>query len=69
MLQAAAPAAGNETQPEQMALKLGNQAVIFFTVIILIVALLLSVRFASAFLPVQLSILLQFVGGVAVKIY
>jgi len=56
ILQAAAPAAGNETYPEQMALKLGNQAVVFFTVIILIVALLLSVRFASAFPPVQLSI-------------
>lgn len=41
-LQAAAPTPGNETYPEEMALRLGNQAVIFFTVIILLVALLLS---------------------------
>lgn len=45
--------AGNETYPEQMALHLGNQAVVFFTVIILLVALLLSVRFASEFPRLQ----------------
>jgi hypothetical protein len=33
---------GNETTPEQMALQLGNRAVVFFTVIIFLVALLLS---------------------------
>ncbi|KAG0568295.1 hypothetical protein KC19_6G010200 [Ceratodon purpureus] len=33
---------GNETYPEQMALHLGNQAVVFFTVLILLLALVLS---------------------------
>uniref|UniRef100_A0A7I4F4M2 DUF7794 domain-containing protein n=1 Tax=Physcomitrium patens TaxID=3218 RepID=A0A7I4F4M2_PHYPA len=41
-LQALAPTSGNETSPEDMSLRLGNQAVVFFTVIILLVALLLS---------------------------
>lgn len=67
MLQAAAPAAAaNETSPEQMALKLGNQAVVFFTVLILLLALLLSVRLVSAF---PLPLLLEFIGGAVVKIY
>jgi hypothetical protein len=42
----AAGSPGNETTPEQMALQLGNRAVVFFTVIIFLVALLLSVRFS-----------------------
>jgi hypothetical protein len=48
ILQAAAPTPGSEIYPEQQALHLSGQAVIFFTVLILLLALVLSV---SSFVP------------------
>lgn len=68
-LQAAAPTPGNETYPEEMALRLGNQAVIFFTVIILLVALLLSVSRAPTFYFNNSFILLRLIGGNLGKTY